>query len=161
MTDLSLKELRTKGKLTQTEAAQILHVSLRSYKSYENDASKRDTLKYSYLIEKLSLAIEINETKGILSLDDIRNTCNDIFKKYGLSYCYLFGSYAKGAPREDSDVDLLVSDEVTGLKFYELVENLREELKKNVDVLNMSQLINNRELLNEILQDGIKIYGQR
>ncbi len=159
MADLSLKELRIKGKLTQAEAADILKVSLRSYKSYENDADKRDTLKYSYMVKKLSEDIEVNENKGLLSLDDIKNICSDICKRYGLSYCYLFGSYAKGMPQESSDVDLLVSDEITGLKFYELVESFREELRKNVDVLNMSQLINNRELLNEILQEGIKIYG--
>ena len=45
------------------------------------------------------------------------------------------------------------------MKFYELVETLRENLKKKVDLLDTKQLNNNPALLNEILKDGIKIYG--
>ena len=43
-------------------------------------------------------------------------------------------------------------------KFYGLVERLRNSLNKKVDVLDINQLVNNKELLNEILKDGIKIY---
>lgn len=39
-------------------------------------------------------------------------------------------------------------------------EELREELKKKVDLLDVLQLNNNQKLLQEILKDGIKIYGQ-
>lgn len=56
-------------------------------------------------------------------------------------------------------MDILVSDEVTGLKFYGMVEDLRNHLKKKVDLLNLSQLVNNKELLNEILESGVKIFG--
>ena len=45
------------------------------------------------------------------------------------------------------------------MRFYEMVEELREGLKKKVDALNLDQLRDNLELLNEILKDGIKIYG--
>ena len=48
---------------------------------------------------------------------------------------------------------------LNGLRFYELVEMLRESLKKKVDLLDESQLENNTALVREILQDGIKIYG--
>ena len=78
---------------------------------------------------------------------------------YDVEYCYLFGSYAKGKATEESDVDLLVSTSVTGMRFYEIVEALREGLKKKVDLLNVEQLKDNLELLNEILKDGIKVYG--
>ena len=60
---------------------------------------------------------------------------------------------------ETSDVDLLLCTNITGIKFYGLVERLRETLKKNVDVLEVRQLTNNPELINEILRDGVKIYG--
>ena len=45
------------------------------------------------------------------------------------------------------------------MRFYDLVETLREKLKKKVDVLNREQLNNNDTLLDEILKDGVKIYG--
>jgi predicted nucleotidyltransferase len=94
-----------------------------------------------------------------LSIDDIKKKCSDIFKDYDISYCFLFGSYSKGIAKEDSDVDLLISSTVKGLKFYGLVEKVSNALHKKVDLLDMNQLVNNPELLNEILKDGIKIYG--
>ena len=45
------------------------------------------------------------------------------------------------------------------MQFYDLVENIREALHKKVDVLNREQLNANPELIDEILKDGIKIYG--
>ena len=76
-----------------------------------------------------------------------------------MEYCYLFGSYAKGKATEKSDVDLLVSTTDSGMRFYDLVETLREKLRKKVDVLNREQLTGNDALLDEILRDGVKIYG--
>ncbi len=82
-----------------------------------------------------------------------------MFSNYDIEYCYLFGSYAKGKASNISDVDLFVSTSVTGLRYFGLVEQLRERLKKKVDLLNFNQIKDNTEVLNEILKDGIKIYG--
>jgi hypothetical protein len=71
----------------------------------------------------------------------------------------LFGSYAKGKSTEKSDVDLLISGSIKGIKFFELIENLRENLKKKVDLLDAAQLNNNPPLVQEILRDGVRIYG--
>ena len=60
---------------------------------------------------------------------------------------------------EASDVDLLISTNVRGLKFYGLVEEIRSAFHKKVDVLDLNQLSDNFELTKEILRDGIKIYG--
>ena len=76
-----------------------------------------------------------------------------------MKYAYLFGSYAKGRATGKSDVDILVSASVTGIEFFGLVEELRTELHKKVDVLDKNQLKGNLELTEEILKDGIKIYG--
>ena len=76
-----------------------------------------------------------------------------------VEYCYLFGSYAKGKATPLSDVDLLISSGITGLKFFGMVEELRERLGKKVDVIEKKQLENNFELAQEILKDGVRIYG--
>ena len=52
-----------------------------------------------------------------------------------------------------------VKNDYSKPKFYGLVEELRENLKKKVDVLDQKQIKDNFELTNEILKDGIKIYG--
>ena len=155
----NLKQLRTDKGLTQQEAASRLGVSLRSYVSYENDDSKKGSLKYRFLISELEKIDPIDEEHGILSRDMIINICNSIFSEYGVDYCYLFGSYAKGQPSVSSDVDLLIASDITGLKYYELVEKLRDGLHKKVDLLDYKQLLGNEKLLYEVLKEGIRIYG--
>ena len=154
-----LKKMRIEKNLTQQQAAELMGISLRSYKSYENDEEKIGTLKYNYMIEKLSEINPIDESHGVINIEYIQQKCEKVFEEYEIEFCYLFGSYAKGKATPESDVDLLISTEVSGLKFYGLVEEIRTALHKKVDVLNMNQLTDNPELIKEILKDGIKIYG--
>lgn len=156
---VDLKELRIEKKMTQQEVADLVGISVRSYKSYENDEEKQNTIKYNYIVEQLSKINQIDEETGILELEDIVRKCSKVFERYEVSFCYLFGSYAKGKATPVSDVDLLISANVKGLKFYGLVEEIRIALHKKVDVLDMNQLKDNIELTEEIFKDGIKIYG--
>ena len=156
---MTLKELRLAYNISQKEAALAVGISLRSYIMYENDANKKNTLKYKFIYQELERIYRIDEEHGLLTLDNIQLTCDKIFSKYKINYCYLFGSYAKGNQKAESDVDLLISSDVKGLKFFGLAEKLREQLHKKVDLLDVSQLLKNPELLDEILKYGIKIYG--
>ncbi|MBQ1639792.1 MAG: helix-turn-helix domain-containing protein [Lachnospiraceae bacterium] len=155
----ALKTIRTEKKLTQQEAAKALGVSLRTYVEYENNDKKTETLKYRYLLDGLNKINYIDETNGIILLDDLCQKVKIVLADYDVKFCYLFGSYAKGIPTEESDVDLLISTTTTGLKYYEMVERLRQELHKKIDLLDMKQLVSNEQLIEEVLKDGIKIYG--
>ena len=156
---MKLKEIRTSKNLTQSEAANILSVSVRSYKDYENVVEKANTPKYHYLCDILAKYNTLDEEHGLLKLEFIKEKVKIIFDKYNVNFCYLFGSYAKGYANPKSDVDLLIDAEITGLDFYGLVEELREELHKKIDLLKLNQLEKNLQLTREILKDGIKIYG--
>ena len=156
---MTLRELRKNKGITQKEAAEFLGVPLRTYSNYENDFKKQTSIKYKYMVENLYTYGYVDEENGVLTLEEIKKTCASILSKYPVEYCYLFGSYAKGKAKPSSDVDLLIYTTLSGLKFYGLVEELREQLKKKVDVLDQKQIINNFELTNEILKDVIKIYG--
>ncbi len=156
---MNLKDIRLRSNLTQEEAAQLLGVTRRTYVNYEAGKIDESSLKYKYVVETLQNATLIDENHGILTIDQIRKICGEIFKDYSVEYCYLFGSYAKGKATEKSDVDLLVAMPVDGMKFFELIEVLREQLKKKIDLLDIAQLENNPALVQEILRDGIKIYG--
>jgi hypothetical protein len=158
---MTLREIRQQARMTQAQAAEKLGVSLRSYKTYETDPSKEDTFKYQYLTERLARETLVDETHGILTREAIEAACSEVLAQYPITWCCLFGSYAKGTATELSDVDLAVSDGVEGLRFYGMVEALKNSLHKNVDVLTPEQLSKNPALLNEIMQDGIKIYEQR
>ena len=154
-----LKELRKSKHLTQQEAAFRIGVSLRSYISYENEETKKGSPKYRFLLQELEKINPIDEEHGVLERDELINICSEILSEYDVDYCYLFGSYAKGKASGSSDVDLMISAKVTGLKYYELVERLREALHKKVDMLDTKQLLKNETLLNEVLKEGIRIYG--
>ncbi len=156
---MTLKELRKQKELTQVECAAYLGIPIRTYQCYETDERKRDSFKYQYMMQKLDQYGYVDEKTGILPIGKIKDIVAEVFAGYDVSYCYLFGSYAKGKATEKSDVDLLVSASVSGMRFYDMAEALREGLKKKVDVLNIEQLSNNPTLVNEILKDGIKIYG--
>ena len=156
---MTLKELRKQNKLTQAECAKYIGMPLRTYQNYEADASKASSMKYMFMMQKLEEYGFIDEVHGILTIDQIKDRCATVFKDFPVEYCYLFGSYATGKATEASDVDLLIATDVSGIKFYDLVEAIRESLHKKVDVLDRKQLLDNPELVNEILKDGIKIYG--
>ncbi|MBO6155375.1 MAG: helix-turn-helix domain-containing protein, partial [Lachnospiraceae bacterium] len=106
---MQMKALRKKCGYTQKEAADKFGISLRTYISYENDESKSTSMKYRYMINELENLSHMDEEHGVLSVDEIRKICDDVFKNYDVKYCYLFGSYAKGKATQSSDVDLLIS----------------------------------------------------
>lgn len=157
---MTLCEARKTARLTQAQAAELLGVSLRSYKSYENDADKADTLKYRYMTERLADETRVDESHGLLTLEDIKAACMSVLRKHPVTWCFLFGSYAKGTANGRSDIDLAVSEGEEGLKFYGMVEELREALGKEVDVLTPRQLCANPELLGEVMRYGIRIYAE-
>ena len=158
---MTLKELRQSKNLTQLQVANMLKISLRSYKQYENENEKQGTFKYNYIYDELSKYGFVDEEHGILSIDDIKRIVSQVLSQHEVEYCYLFGSYARGEAEEKSDVDLIVATEITGMAFFGLCEYLREALHKKVDLLNLAQLNNNTQLLYEVLKDGVKIYEKR
>jgi predicted nucleotidyltransferase len=56
--------------------------------------------------------------------------------EFGVRKIGLFGSYAKGQPDENSDIDLLVEfDRPIGFRFFDLVDYLETVLGRKVDIL--------------------------
>ena len=160
--NMKLKELRNEYNLSQLEAANILGIPERTYRRYETDDNYGSLIKRKMFINMLNEHCEITEEKGLLSVQLIKEKVSALFdNEYDgqIDFCYLFGSYAKGLANEKSDVDLYVSSSLTGLRFVGLIERLRQTLHKKVDLIRSSELNNNIDLVNEILKDGIKIYG--
>ena len=159
---MNLLEIRQKYGLSQLQAAMSLDIPVRTYIRYEKDDSYGSFLKRKTMILELIDKYEITEDKGIITIDYIKQKLNILFDDEfngKIEFCYLFGSYAKGYAKEDSDVDLCVSTTLTGLDFAGLSESIRNVLNKRVDLIRFNNLQNNLELINEIMKDGIKIYG--
>ena len=161
---MRIKKLREKYNLSQQHAADIANVPLRTFVRYEQDDQYGDSYKREGIIKRINDICEINETKGLLTIQYISNMVKDLFDtKYAglIDYCYLFGSYAKGYEKEDSDVDLCVSTKIEGLDFVGLIEDLRNLLHKKIDLIRFDTLKNNFDLKNEIMKGGIRILGQQ
>ena len=158
---MNLLEARTQYGLSQIEAASALNIPIRTYIRYEKDDSYGNTMKRSMMVNMLIEKYEITETKGLLTIDQIKKSLVEVFEKEykgQIEFCYLFGSYAKGYAKESSDVDLCVATKLTGLEYMGLSESIRKSLHKKIDLVRFSNLDNNLELINEIMKDGIKIY---
>ena len=159
---MELKEQRIAYGLTQSLAAVALGVPLRTYKRYENDNSYGDPHKRQSFLTTLNDKYAITEEKGLLDVKSVQRIVTEVIdSKYRgrIDFCYLFGSYAKGTAKENSDVDLYVSTTLNGLAFVGLIEDLRVSLKKRVDLIRSAELKDNIELTNEIMKWGMRIYG--
>lgn len=154
---MNLTELRKQNDLTQKEAAALVGVPYRTYIRYEENSSYCSTYKYEMFFNILKNKVKVDEEHGLLSLEQIKKNLIPLLKKHNIGYCYLFGSYAKGTAKETSDVDLLIDTDLTGLKFYGLVEEMRNLLHKKIDLLRLKDLESNNPLVLEILKDGVRI----
>ena len=146
--------------MTQKDAALALGVSLRSYKTYENDPKMQKTLKYKYMTERLEAHVPVDEKHGVLSEKDIRRGVSKILDEYEgeVRYATLYGVYAGGTPQPQDAVKLVVSTRVSGLRFHDMANRLRDELRKNVVLTESRRLMEDESLLNEILSEGKRIY---
>ena len=152
---MKLKELRKQLGLTQPEAANLLNVPFRTYCRYEDQPQYEGTFKYNQMMSVLNE----NATSMILKIETIKEVVSNICSKYKVNACYLFGSYAKGKARSDSDIDLMIVSELEGIEYYQLLGDLENRLKKKIDLIRLETAIQNVKLMNEILKEGVKIYG--
>ena len=102
---------------------------------------------------------------SMLNIQVIKSTLTPIFKKYQVKSAYLFGSYARGEARENSDVDIRIEEgnnsplkslwDVAG---FEL--DMTDKLGKQVHLLTqIPQDEDSYIFRNELIKDEVKIYG--
>ena len=82
---------------------------------------------------------------GIIeTVEQIRAKITPVAKQYAVKAVYLFGSYARGEAREDSDIDLLV--DTSGMEPQSLFSlgalycDLEEILGKQIDLVTLDAL---------------------
>ena len=87
------------------------------------------------------------------------NKIIDICKQNDISYCAIFGSFARGTADERSDLDLLVRfSKPIGWKFYGVADEISEALSKPVDLATERML--NRHIRADVLSDLRVIYEE-
>lgn len=94
----------------------------------------------------------------IYSVDEIRAIVSDVAQQYGVKKAALFGSYCYGNPTAESDIDLLIDKgDIRGLvMFNSFINDLRERLEKNVDVITYASL--DKSMIKESVRDEVVLY---
>jgi len=95
-----------------------------------------------------------------LSENDKNIIVDFLVKKLKPKFIYLFGSFAKGEGRDDSDIDLAVylEEEISPYKLFIVANELSFEVKKDVQIIDLkkidtvfaAQIVGNREELYSI-----------
>ena len=92
------------------------------------------------------------------NINKIKNKILPILKKHNVKKAGIFGSYARGEEKKNSDIDILVEikdDEMSLLDFIRLGREFEEILGKKVDLVEYDAI---KPLIREqILKEEIKI----
>lgn len=135
-----------------------------NYKMYQFRVKKNDKELIDYLDKKenrnnyiLSL-INDDINKKIYSLKEIKRIIKPILNKYGINDIYLFGSYARGEAKSNSDIDIYCDkgNIKTLIDQGELEEELENALNKEVDIIFTTSILD-EYFKEQIKEDMIKL----
>ena len=94
--------------------------------------------------------------KNNRELNQIKPKIVKILKKYGIKKAGIFGSYAHGAQKKRSDIDILIlPPKGMGIEFFGLNLELEEKLGKKVDLVSYNGL--SKYLKGYILKEEVRI----
>ena len=99
-------------------------------------------------------------TSRIYTIEDIRELLKEVLVNTDVERAILFGSYAKKTPNTNSDIDILIDSngKVKGLRFYAIIDMIKEKLNKEVDVIEKSEIEVGSKIANEIEKTGVVVY---
>jgi len=68
-------------------------------------------------------------------INQIKNHIVEVLKKHGIKKAGIFGSYARGEEKKNSDIDILINFNGSLLTLVGIEMELEKALKKKVDLL--------------------------
>lgn len=98
---------------------------------------------------------KLNLLRANKRLDKIKSKIKEILKKNKIKKAGIFGSYAKGEQKKNSDIDILIEFNGSLLDLVGLEMQLERALKKEVDLLTYNGI--NHLLKKRILDEEIRI----
>lgn len=99
-------------------------------------------------------------TTKIYSINDIKQILSEILNNTDVEKAILFGSYAKNTQTKNSDIDILIDSngKIKGLKFFAIIDMIKEKFDKEVDVIEKSEIDKNSKIEKEIEKTGVIVY---
>ncbi len=94
------------------------------------------------------------------TIGEIKDKTTPIAKAYGIKRMSLFGSYARGEAKDDSDVDLYIERGKLRslLQYFDFIDELENVLHCHVDVVTTG--IEDKQFLSAIMQEGVLLYEE-
>jgi len=90
-----------------------------------------------------------------MELKELKTKIRKFLKKNGIVRAGIFGSYARGEQRKNSDIDILIEFNGSLLKLVKLEREIEENLKIKVDIITYGGI--NPLLKKRILNEEIRI----
>ncbi len=99
----------------------------------------------------------------LLNIETIKQKLTDILSTEPVYKAILFGSYAKGNADSKSDIDLVIDSRgaLCGLRFFGVLEKIKNTLCKKIDLIEISEIEEGSEIEKVILREGIVIYDRK
>lgn len=99
-------------------------------------------------------------SKKIYTIEEIKIILTKILKDLPVYQVILFGSYAKNEATAKSDLDFIIDTKSTlrGFKLLELAYIIEKSFKKEIDMFEKYEIIENSKIDNEIKQTGVVVY---
>ena len=96
---------------------------------------------------------------SVFTMEQIAAAVKPLADKYRVKEIYLFGSYARGEADENSDLDFLVfgGEMFRRTMIFALAEDLREVLKKNVDVFEITEVNPDSNFYQTIMKEKVLV----
>lgn len=97
------------------------------------------------------------------SIEDIKKMLKEVLVNTEVDKAILFGSYAKKNANQYSDIDILIDSngKIKGLKFFAIIDIIREKFNKDVDVIEKSEIDINSKIEKEIEKTGVVVYEKQ
>lgn len=150
--------------MNKKKIAYISSYNKQKYKMYQFRIKRSDSDVLSHLEMQENknnyltnlITQDINNNK-ILTIKNIKNILKPICNKYNITEIYLFGSYARGEARADSDVDIYCNrgDIDTLIQELAFEEELKKALNKDVDIVFTTSRMNSifrKSLMEDIIK---------
>lgn len=140
---IDIKALRKAKKMTQEQVGILAGMSKSQVSRIEN-GTLGSPETYQRVLSALGykIVIRLEDTRSgnsldadkIISMLKVYYICN--FKKLGIERIGLFGSFAKGEAKEDSDIDIIISLKSPNLFLYsQIADNLETVFGRHIDLV--------------------------
>lgn len=164
--EFKIKEARVEYDITQKELSEITEIPLRTIENWESGKRKPSPWVKKLIVDYLKHLPHneygiITEKKGYYTIQQIKELLLPLTFKYDISKIILFGSYAKGTQDEGSDIDLVVSGNIRGLRFFGLLEDVNNLFVKGVDLIHLSQIQTDSDTYNEVMKGTVLYERER